>query len=539
MTGGKVVPEHRCGFELTPEDPRVDWDGDLTEWRHKTKAISCCREPWRDFERCIWHTMVEDKPIEELKAARMDGPERIDGMYFSGVDAGEKVSFQGCELSSADFTGADLRCTDFTRALIKQAYFIDADLSKADFTSASLGGADFTGTILRGADFTDGFLGGADFINIYAPLEDVDFTDAYLGEATFTDVDLRLAQFTGVNLDGATFTDADLSLATFNGADLILATFTHAELEAATFTGADLSDTVFTDTNLRGADFTDADLTEADLTHTTLHDALLTRADCRGVTFTSALLYEAVFAESRINSRTTFYDPNTTFYDSITSRPACVYDENPLTRDDLPEGTHPLEAAEWVYRRLQKLHDENALSEEARRFHISKEEARRKYQKQKLTEAREQLSDDLADNNTEDTYESLVEMFRWDTRYSVSTLQWHLTRHGESLGQIFVSAGVLILACGLLYPFVGGFESSANDAAYRIPLTDAYRVFSLDGAETLLQGIYFSIITFTTIGYGDLYPTGVGSKVLVGFESLAGAILIALFVFVLGRQVAR
>ena len=56
---------------------------------------------------------------------------------------------------------------------------------------------------------------------------------------------------------------------------------------------------------------------------------------------------------------------------------------------------------------------------------------------------------------------------------------------------------------------------------------------------TLLQSFYFSVITFTTIGYGDLYPTGAGSKLLVGIESLSGAIFIALFVFVLGRQVAR
>jgi hypothetical protein len=56
---------------------------------------------------------------------------------------------------------------------------------------------------------------------------------------------------------------------------------------------------------------------------------------------------------------------------------------------------------------------------------------------------------------------------------------------------------------------------------------------------TFLQGLYFSIITFTTIGYGDLYPTGTLSKTLVGIESLAGAIFIALFIFVLGRQAAH
>lgn len=74
----------------------------------------------------------------------------------------------------------------------------------------------------------------------------------------------------------------------------------------------------------------------------------------------------------------------------------------------------------------------------------------------------------------------------------------------------------------------GSFESSSIGVVYCVSLTKLSHITSLDGAATILQGICFSIITLTTIGYGDLYLTGVGSKTLVGFESLSSAILITI-----------
>jgi len=54
----------------------------------------------------------------------------------------------------------------------------------------------------------------------------------------------------------------------------------------------------------------------------------------------------------------------------------------------------------------------------------------------------------------------------------------------------------------------------------------------------LLANLYFSAVTFTTLGYGDIQPASPLAQVLASVESFLGALLIALLVFVLGRQTA-
>ncbi|WP_081461395.1 pentapeptide repeat-containing protein [Halalkalicoccus jeotgali] len=516
------IPDDRCGYNLledgTADFPVGDCAQDILENFHlQQDGSACCwRETWKDTDQCIWHARVEDKPLKKLKAARTNNPEQLDGAYLVGVEIASSISFHGCGLRAAIFKDVTLPRAGFHDASLRHAQFHHVELPEAEFHNADLSYARFQHVELPESDFYNAELLLTEFDNVVlllakfrnASLPRVDFYDSRLTFAEFYDAKLFNAQFRSTNLyrakfQGANFSGEDPPIHSLGGTDHSSAKFHDSDLLHADFRGTQLSNVVFCHSDISGGDYTDADARDADFSHATLHNALFTRTDCRGATFTNALLYETVFADARINSQTTFYD-------SGVSRPVVVYEKNPHALEGLSMDTHPLEAAEWVYRRLEKLHDENALSEEARKFHISKQEVRRKYQ-----------------------YE--LEDY---PQYAISTLQWHVNGHGESIFRIFRSAAILILACGILYPFVGGIGSSSTGTVYSIPLTLS-RIASLDGAATLLQGIYFSVITFTTIGYGDLYPIGVGSKVLVGFESLSGAILIALFVFVLGRRVAR
>ncbi len=45
--------------------------------------------------------------------------------------------------------------------------------------------------------------------------------------------------------------------------------------------------------------------------------------------------------------------------------------------------------------------------------------------------------------------------------------------------------------------------------------------------------LYFSVVTFATLGFGDISPVGSFARFLAGVESLFGSLLLALLVYVL------
>jgi tetratricopeptide (TPR) repeat protein len=95
---------------------------------------------------------------------------------------------------------------------------------------------------------------------------------------------------------------------------------------------------------------------------------------------------------------------------------------------------------------------------------------------------------------------------------------WRVTSgYGESLLQWVASTVVVLSAFAILYSSLGLIA----------PCSD------------WIDPFYFSVVTFTTLGYGDLHPVGILGKLLASAESMSGLIMFGLLLTFIGNRVQR
>jgi voltage-gated potassium channel Kch len=86
--------------------------------------------------------------------------------------------------------------------------------------------------------------------------------------------------------------------------------------------------------------------------------------------------------------------------------------------------------------------------------------------------------------------------------------------YGLSLFRYFLWVIAIIISFALVYAFVPSVITKPG----------------------LLNGIYFSVVTFTTLGYGDIVPASGVGQVLVIFEVCTGYVMGGLLVTILARR---
>lgn len=108
---------------------------------------------------------------------------------------------------------------------------------------------------------------------------------------------------------------------------------------------------------------------------------------------------------------------------------------------------------------------------------------------------------------------------RWTDRIWL-TLLWLLTGYGERPLRTAISFLCVIVGFAVAYSFV--YLTSSTGQIH----------------GDFWQALYFSVITFTSVGYGDIQPLGI-ARVFASIEALLGIFLISLFVFVFCQKMVR
>lgn len=67
-----------------------------------------------------------------------------------------------------------------------------------------------------------------------------------------------------------------------------------------------------------------------------------------------------------------------------------------------------------------------------------------------------------------------------------------------------------------------------------------YRLFKLiEPANHWFDYIYFSIVTFTSLGYGDIHPVGLWGKLIACTEITFGLIMFGILLTLIGNRLER
>ena len=128
-------------------------------------------------------------------------------------------------------------------------------------------------------------------------------------------------------------------------------------------------------------------------------------------------------------------------------------------------------------------------------------------------------------------------------KWIVSAFSNMIYGYGEKPWNVILSAGALIILFAYFFTLIGIGNPEIielHGKIHPIPGTDM-RLTS----EGVLQNVkvmqfsnclYFSLITFTTLGYGDFRPLEGWGRILAGSEAFIGGFMMALFVYTFARR---
>lgn len=312
-----------------------------------------------------------------------------------------------------------------------------------------------------------------------SPSQGLNFSGAKISGEDLKGVNLSSADFSGADLADVDFSGAQLFKSNFQGAVLTNVNFDRAELSGANFTDAIWNEVHAHHVGLGKACLKGARLFDSHLQDATLSLANLKGADLRGAHLKGARLREADLSEADFTSADMQgVDIALSNVDRATFRGANMQEAN-------FRHAKGFERANWLGVDVRNVNFAGAYR--LRRFIVDQ--------------------NFLFEFRTSNRFNAFVYFIWWVTSdCGRSLMRWS----GLIVIQIFLFAS--------LYTFVE---------------------MDYGPHPTRLSPLYFSVVTLTTLGYGDVVPASLTAQVLSLFQVLTGYVMLGGLLVLLSDKIAR
>ena len=352
----------------------------------------------------------------------------------------------------------------------------------------------------------------------------------------------RRADLSGANLDGLDFSGVDLSGAIMHGASLRSANLSNASLVHTDLRDASLIEANLSGANLLLTDMTAADLRGADLSNTmpptsdqelgqTPRGPRFKDADLRGANLCGAYCYISDFSGASLSgavlAKANLERANLSNCDlmGIDLSGANLHTAN-LQGSDLTLSN--LSGTRLIHANLQgatlSTADVSGASMQSANFADSKVDGIRYDRKASFRGVRVGgcYGSSRFRRYAED--QDYIEEFK-EAHPLYYTLWWGLTDCGRSMTRVVIWCAVLAVIFGLIFYALG-------ESAFAITQKE-----SLSWSPFTM--IYYSVVTFTTLGFGDITPRTPAAAALVMFEVVVGYLMLGILISILATKVAR
>lgn len=288
-----------------------------------------------------------------------------------------------------------------------------------------------------------------------------------------------------VETESLDFSHLDISHSSFSQSRLANCLFADTNLSGADLIGAKFRSCDFIGCDLRGANLARATLTHCSLSHSDLRQAWLTEAFFKETDFIGALLFEAVLWNADLDGAKQIKKKN--FLQS--SKSGRSHSHYRVSEKDAL-------VAHESYRALKHYFYANGLYEDASWAGY-----------RELTMERRHF------------------LKKRDLRFFPSLMMDLLSGYTEKPNRVIMaSLAIVLIFAGIFYLF-------------NVPVPSS--LASESRPTTFWESLYFSFITFTTVGYGDFTPRPVvWFRLLACIEAFSGPFMAGLYIFTLTRRYA-